>query len=167
MALHAREGRTCVERSAASKFRPAACALRDTRRAMSQENVAAVREFLDAANRGDNEVVLAALHQDVEWHPPPDIPSAAVARGRDEYVANWRDWLDAWDSYRFTPDEIREGADETVIVSGVESARGRDSGIDVLSRRVTAVYEVRDRKIVRFRAYLDQAEALAAVGLSE
>jgi len=69
------------------------------------------------------------------------------------------------DDYRWTPDEFVEGPGETVIVSGVESARGRDSGIDVLSRRITGVYELRDRKIVRFKAYLDRHEALEAAGL--
>lgn len=77
------------------------------------------------------------------------------------------DWLDAWDDYRWTPDEFLDGPGETVIVSGVESARGRDSGIDVLSRRVTGVFEVRDRKIVRFKAYLDRHEALEAAGVRE
>jgi ketosteroid isomerase-like protein len=134
---------------------------------MSQESVTAVREILDAANRRDYEVALAAIHPEVQWHSPPDIPNPEVARGRDEYVAMWRDWLDAWDDYRFTPDEIWEAPGETVIVSGVESARGRDSGIDVLSRRITGVYEVRDRKIVHFKAYLDRHEALEAAGVRE
>jgi len=82
-------------------------------------------------------------------------------------VAQWRDWFEAWDSYRYTPEEIREGPGETVIVFGVESARGRDSGINVLSRRVTGVYEPRDGKIVRFKAYLDRDEALEAAELRE
>jgi ketosteroid isomerase-like protein len=129
---------------------------------MSQESVTAVREFLDAAIRRDYEVALAAIHPEVEWHSPPDVPNPEVARGRDEYVAMWRDWVDAWDDYRWTPDEFLVGPGDTVIVSGVESARGRGSGIDVLSRRVTGVFEVRDRKIVRFKAYLDRHEALEA-----
>jgi ketosteroid isomerase-like protein len=134
---------------------------------MSQASVIAVREFLDAAIRRDYEVALAAIHPEVEWHSPPDIPDPEVARGRDEYVAMWRDWVDAWDDYRWTPDEFFEGPGETVIVSGVEAARGRDSGIDVLSRRVTGVFEVRDRKIVRCKAYIDRREALEAAGLRE
>jgi ketosteroid isomerase-like protein len=132
---------------------------------MSDASVMTVREFLDAARRGDHEAALASIHPHVEWHPPPDIPNAKVCRGRDEYVANWRDWLDAWDSYRFTPDEIRDGPGGTVVVSGVETARGKGSGIDVLSRRVTGVYEVRDRKIARFKAYLDRNEAFKAAGV--
>src|SRR5215217_2975435 len=118
---------------------------------MSLENVTAVREFLDAANRRDYEVVLAAIHPEVQWHSPPDIPNPEVARGRDEYVAMWRDWLDAGDDYRFTPDETWEGPGETLIVSGVESARGRDSGIDVLSRRITGVVRIRFRQVAALR----------------
>jgi ketosteroid isomerase-like protein len=51
-------------------------------------------------------------------------------------------------------------------VIGKESARGKGSGIEVASRRVTAVYELRAGRIVRFKAYLDRAEALQAAGLS-
>ena len=134
---------------------------------MSQESVTAVKGFIDATGRGDYEVALAAIHPDVEWHPPPDIPNAEVARGRDEFVALWRDWYGAWDSYRFTPEEIREAPGETVIVTGVEVARGRDSGIDVRSRRVTAVFEVRDRQVVRCKAYLDRDQAFEAAGVRE
>ena len=42
---------------------------------MSEESVTAVREFLDAANRRDYEVVLATIHPKVQWHSPPDIPN--------------------------------------------------------------------------------------------
>ena len=134
---------------------------------MSQESVTAVREFVDAAGRRDYEVALAGIHPDVEWHPPPDIPNAEVACGRDNFVAHWRDWYEAWESYRFTADEIREAPGEMVVVSGVEVARGRDSGIDVLSRRVTAVFEVRDRQIVRVKTYLDRDEAFKAAGVRD
>ena len=48
-----------------------------------------------------------------------------------------------------------------------ESGRGKDSGIHVQSRRITQVYGLRDGRIIRFRAYLDRGDALAAVGLSE
>ena len=67
----------------------------------------------------------------------------------------------------FVPEEIREGSGETVLVFGRESGRGKDSRIEVRSRRVAAVYELRAGKIVRFKAYLDRAEAFRAAGLPE
>ena len=60
-----------------------------------------IREFLEAFNRRDNAAVLEAIDPDVEWHPPPDIPNAPIANGRDALTAQWRDWLGAWEEYRF------------------------------------------------------------------
>lgn len=134
---------------------------------MSYGNVEIIREFLEAFNRRDSAACLDAIDPDVEWHPPPDIPYAAVATGRDAMIANWRDWLGAWDDYRFVPEEILEGSEGTVLVFAQESGRGKDSGVEVRSRRITGVYDLRHGKIVRFKAYLDRAEALQAAGLSE
>jgi ketosteroid isomerase-like protein len=97
---------------------------------VSQENVEIVREFLEAFNQGDYAVCLEAIDPDVEWHPPPDIPNAVVAQGRDALISNFQDWLGAWESYRATPEDVVEGA-------------------------------------VRFKAYLDHADALKAAGLRE
>ena len=125
------------------------------------------RRFLDAFNGQDYEHCLETVDPDVEWHPPPDIPNTDVARGRDALIANFTDWLGAWDYYRTDPEEFVEGRGDTVLVFALESGRGRDSGIEVQSRRVTQFYELRDGKIVRFKAYTDRAEALEAAGLED
>lgn len=132
---------------------------------MSQQNVELVRKFMEAFNREDYAACLKVIDPDVEWYPPPDIPNAAVAQGRDALIANFQDWLGAWDEYRSVPEEILEGKNDTVLVFARESGRGKDSGIEVDSRRMTGVYELRDGRIVRFRAYLDRVEALEAAGL--
>lgn len=134
---------------------------------MSPQNVEIIREFLEAFNREDYAACLEAIDPDVEWHPPPDIPNAAIANGRDALIANFQDWLGAWDDYRSIPEAIFDGSADTVLVFAQESARGKDSGIEVRSRRVNGVYELRDGRIVRFKAYLDRAEALQAAGLGE
>ena len=134
---------------------------------MSQDNVEIVRGFLEAFNDEAYALCLETIDPDVEWHPPPDIPNAVVARGQDALIANFQDWLGAWDDYRAVPEEILEGAGDTVLVSALESGQGRGSGVDVESRRITQVYELRGGKIVRFRAYLDRTEALEAAGLRD
>jgi ketosteroid isomerase-like protein len=132
-----------------------------------QQNLEIIRGFLDAFNRGDYAACLETIDPDVEWHPPPDIPNAVVAAGRDALIANFRDWLGAWDYYCATPEEIIDGPGDTVLVFSVESGRGKHSGLEVHSRRVIGMYEIRDGKIVRFKGYLDRAEALEAAGLRE
>lgn len=132
---------------------------------MSQENVQIIREFIEAFNRRDYTACLDAIDTEVEWHPPPDIPNAAVAVGRDALIANFQDWFAGWEDYRSVPEEILEGPDDTVVVCTRESARGRGSGIEFDSRRIFGVFQLRDRKVVRQQAFLDRAEALRAAGV--
>src|SRR6478752_4692527 len=90
---------------------------------MSQENVEVVRHF-DALLEGRDimpeirtlverlgpaptlDAVLTAwaehpvwkhLHPDIEWDAP--IPGLAPARGAQEVVRWWGDWVEAWQSY--------------------------------------------------------------------
>ncbi|MGH2983710.1 MAG: hypothetical protein ACRDK5_05590 [Solirubrobacterales bacterium] len=53
------------------------------------------------------------------------------------------------------------------MVIASESGRGKDSGIEVQSHRITQLYELGDGKIVRFKAYLDRTQALEAAGLKK
>ncbi len=134
---------------------------------MPYENAEVVREFLEAFNRKDYAACLEAIDPSVEWHPPPDLPAAAVASGREALIESFQDWLGAWDDYRSIPEEIIEGTGDTVVVCTLESGRGKDSGLEVHSRRITGVYELREGRIVFFKAYLDRAKALEAAGLGE
>ena len=134
---------------------------------MSQENVQIIRELNDAFNRRDYAAVLDAIDPEVEWHPPPDIPNAAVAIGREALIANFQDWFGAWEDYRSVPEEILEGADDAVVLCARESARGKGSGIEMRSRRIFGVFQLRDGKVGRQRAFLDRDGALRAAGLRE
>ena len=126
-----------------------------------------IRALSDAFNRRDYTAVLDAIDPEVEWHPPPDIPNATVAIGRDALIANFQDWFGAWEDYRSVPEEILDGGDDRVVLCARESARGKGSGIELESRRIFGVFQLRNRKVVRQQAYLDRAEALRAAGLGE
>ena len=119
---------------------------------MSQKNVEIIRKFVEAFNREDFSACLEAIDPNVEWHPPPDIPNAAVASGRDALIANFQDWLGAWDEYRSIPEEIIEGKDDTVLVFARESGRGKDSGIEV-TRRIMFMVDDVDDVVTRLRSH--------------
>ena len=76
---------------------------------MSQENVEIVRVFLQAFNDEDYASCLDLIDPDVEWHPPPDLPNAAVAHGRDALIATWRDWLERGTATRRPPRKSGRG----------------------------------------------------------
>jgi ketosteroid isomerase-like protein len=143
---------------------------RDTRRAMSQENVEIVRRLFEAFNdRGADDaagVVVEFFDPEIEWHDAPSLPGAAVYRGHEALRRHIEDYLDAWADSRVEMEEIRAVGDR-VLSRGRYVGVGRQSGISIEDNVVTGVYDLRGGRVLRVRQFVDQAKALAAVGLSE
>lgn len=130
---------------------------------MPRENVEVVGRLLEAFNRADYASCLDFLDPTVEWEGTRDLPEAAgVLRGHAALNAAWEAWLAAWEYYRYEVDEIIEVAPGRLVVTGREFARGRGSGATIEARPTAGLYEVNDGKVIRFRRYDDQAEAMAA-----
>ncbi|HEX6712099.1 MAG TPA: nuclear transport factor 2 family protein [Thermoleophilaceae bacterium] len=133
---------------------------------MAQTNVAVVQDLNDAFNRGDYEVALALVAQDVEWQVPPDVSIGdEVYRGIDELERGFALWLGAWESYRFEFHEVLDYG-EHVVVAGTHTGRGRGSGVEVRLPTFN-VFTVRDGKVTLMRNFDDRAAALAAVASSD
>ena len=136
---------------------------------MSQENVEIVRGQIDAFNRGDFAAALDLIDEEVEWQVPQiatlDAPASGLIRGRDKLIENFTQWFEAWETYAFEATEVR-GHGGDVFVSGIQTGRGRNSGIDV-TVPTFHVFTVRNGKIARMRTFSDWSEALEAAGLSE
>ena len=132
---------------------------------MSQENIDAMRRGYDVFNRRDIDAWLEGFHPDVEVHDLAEIPDAPVRRGHEalrEWVAMMEGiWVDA----RYEPEEFIE-AGEFVVVAVRAKGRGRGSGIP-MDVPMFQVFEIQGGTVRRMWAYLDRAEALEAVGLSE
>jgi ketosteroid isomerase-like protein len=128
---------------------------------MSEQNVEAVRRAWEAFNRGDLDAFFADVAPDVEFEEDPAFPEAAVFRGREEIRTYLAGFQEAMADHRFEIEELRDLGDR-VLALVRETARGTSSGADV-DQRPAFLYVFRDGLIVRVRAYLDRAEALAAV----
>jgi ketosteroid isomerase-like protein len=134
---------------------------------MSQENVDAVRRCLDAWNRGDRDAWLDSLHPKMEWSSAISRQvegGDAVLRGRAELHRFWDEWHAVWD-LTIEVSEIRD-LGELVVALGDMRTRGKASGVNLRSP-VAYLLEVEGGLVRKARAYLDHAEALEAVGLSE
>jgi ketosteroid isomerase-like protein len=94
--------------------------------------------------------------------PSPDrwIGLAGMAEGV-------RDWLSAWDEFRFVVDEFRELDDDLVLVFVRSSGRGKKSGVDLgdFAARGVQLFHVRNGKVTKLVRYLDRDRALADLGL--
>jgi ketosteroid isomerase-like protein len=131
---------------------------------MSEENVERVRRMIDAWNRGDITGWADALHEDVEWFPLAENPQTEPVHGVDavrEFVA---DWVKPWDELRIEVTRILDAGD-WVVSAGRQTAR-HESGAEISMENYVAC-AFRDGKIVEFRWFMNESDALAAAGLRE
>jgi ketosteroid isomerase-like protein len=134
---------------------------------MSQENVELVQRNFQAWNRGDVDAWLESAHPEVEWSSAIARRmegDATVYRGRAQMRQFWDEWHSVWD-LTIDLSEFRD-LGETVVAIGSMRAHGKTSGIDI-EGPVAYVFELDGGLGRRVRAYLDHAEALEALGLSE
>jgi ketosteroid isomerase-like protein len=136
----------------------------DTGRAMSQENVEVVRASFDAWNAGDMGRWAGFLAPDVVWRQPAEWPERGPYVGRESVLRIAVQNRDAWDADTAEPIGDFIDAGDRVVVRFVWRGRGRGPEADMA---VTCVYTVRSGRIREFEFFWNQAEALAAVGLSE
>jgi ketosteroid isomerase-like protein len=139
---------------------------------MSEENVELVRELLEAFRSRDHERAFDFYDPAIEWDATghkdvaPDL--ADVYRGHEGVRTYWRRWLSAWKDLEFEIQDVREGEGGDVVAL-IRNQRqwGRHSGIATEMPAYGLVFSIRDGKVVRWRSFQDQTEALKAVGLSE
>jgi ketosteroid isomerase-like protein len=104
------------------------------------------------------------LAPDVVYSDDPAWPDSRAARGRSAVIARFEDWIGAWGGEFDSDIERVEGVGDQVVGIFVVRTEGTSSGVPQ-SHRWGFVFELRDGLILRFRAYLDPAEALESVGL--
>jgi ketosteroid isomerase-like protein len=132
---------------------------------MSQENVAVVRNLLDAFNARDLDRFSDQTTPDFEWSPSMVAIEGEVFVGRAGIETYFARMIDGWDTFRVEDGELRDLGDR-VLWSGRLEGRGRISGAPV-SASLDILYELRDGKVTQMRSFLDHDEALKAVGLEE
>jgi ketosteroid isomerase-like protein len=134
---------------------------------MSEENVNAVRAFLDASMRRDMERVVELVDPNVELHGTVGgVEEGRVYHGLAEVIREY-DEVDgeAWEERRIEPEEFL-GVDDNVVVMFHEFRRGKGSGVE-LELDTAAIYTMRDGRVARIQGFMDPAAAKRAAGLSE
>ncbi|HEX6116842.1 MAG TPA: nuclear transport factor 2 family protein [Solirubrobacterales bacterium] len=105
------------------------------------------------------------MHDQIEWHPPPQAPEPGPFRGADEIIRVAGSYLQSFGKFRPVPNRILAGAEpDQVLVLATLTTAGRASGAE-FTMPVGHLLTIRDGKIARFEVIPDQVEALAAAGL--
>ena len=133
---------------------------------MSQANVKIVRDsFAEVTIPGDPEPMIAASAPGFEMHLI-GITGEPVYYAGASGIREWfRDVAQSWESFRFEGTDFRDLGDR-VLVLGDVSGRGRLSGVDV-DDRWGWIVGFREGRAASLHGYLDDRQALEAVGLSE
>ena len=137
-------------------------ALRDTARAMSQENVEIVRSIYDCWANGDFSAS--------EWADDAiefEYGAGSGGRGTDVMASVWLDLLKTMDDFAVVPERFLDVGDDRVLVLARFSGRGKGSGAPVGEFLGGSLFTLSQDKVVRLALFTDRKQALEAAGLSE
>ena len=128
---------------------------------MSQENVELTRRAFQAFNERDIDAVLAGLHDEVEAFPRLAAVEGGY-RGHDGVRRWWAQLLGVFPDFQAEILEVRDLGEFILVALHL---RGRGSGSDTpVDATVWHVNQFRDGKVIRWRVYTSESEALEAVG---
>jgi ketosteroid isomerase-like protein len=134
---------------------------------VSRENVELLRVAFENFLAGKSEFGAELLDPEIEWDATesPVLDIRGVYRGTEAVRQFWREWLIAWETVQFEY-ELLDAGDRVVALID-QRMRGRSTGIEVPFGKYAHVYTFKDGLVVHWKAYMSQAEALEAVGLSQ
>jgi uncharacterized protein len=135
---------------------------------MSQENVDAFIQAVEAYNRRDIDAFLKAFDPDVEWRPLTQAmfgTEETVYRGHDGVRKFMREVDEAFSEVQIDLLETRD-LGERIVVIGHLRARGKASSAETESP-IGWVVEFKDGRVTRMSDYLDPKAAFEAAGLRE
>ncbi len=113
----------------------------------------------------DLSILEAVAVDDLEWHPPSDLPDPGPFRGYDEVGRFLSGLAESWEELRIDVEAVLAAGDDRAVARLSLSARGSGSGIDTSGMLIGAFW-LRDGRISRVELGRDEAAALAATGLA-
>ena len=133
---------------------------------MSRENVEIVRRIYELFGRRDLEPSLELVTDDFELRLPDVYPEGPESYRGSDGLRRWVGMVEEiWGEWRFDLERVIE-TDEHVVALVRVVAEGGASGAPV-DRAVAHVWSFQAGKASKAAVYLNRAEALEAVGLSE
>jgi ketosteroid isomerase-like protein len=132
---------------------------------MSQENVEIVRSVYDAWAREEFPGPLELMDPEIEYVNPIGAVEPGTRRGLDAFHRAVEKVFEGWATWEMEP-EVLKAAGDKVAVAVRYRARGRESGVEVDGRE-SALWTLRDGRVVRYAWFHGPADAFEAVGLVE
>jgi uncharacterized protein len=139
---------------------------RDTGRAMSQENVEALRPVYEEWGRGNFRPSSDVYGLELQWGWSEEFPDArGVFRETESRSPRMLEWLSQWEDWRVEAEEYISAGDFVVVLCRY-TGRGKKSGAAV-DTTGAHVWTMRDGEPVRLEIFSSRTKALEAAGLHE
>jgi ketosteroid isomerase-like protein len=132
---------------------------------MAQENVEVVRRVYEAWARGEFPGPAELLDPKIEYVNPAGAVEPGTRHGLDAFAQAVEKVFEGWATWQMEPEVFRPAEDQVAVVVRYR-ARGRESGVEVEGVE-SALWTVRDGKVVRYAWFHGAADALEAAGLRE
>ena len=130
---------------------------------MAPANAEIVRLIYEAWSREEFPGRVELMDAEIEYVNPPGAIEPGTRRGLSEFTAALAKSMDAWEYWRAEPEELREVGDDVVAVVRYRT-RGKGSGVEIEGRE-SALWKLRDGKVVRYEWFHGADDAFAAAGL--
>jgi ketosteroid isomerase-like protein len=129
---------------------------------MSEENVEAVRAFIDAYNRRDFDAAVEAFDPRVDW-VLPERQSSDSCCGPRAVISFWEGIDNTFDDLQLRPQEHIDAGDR--VATRLRHYGLAKSGIEIDAELYHQVVTFRDGRMVRFEYFSSWPEALEAAGV--
>jgi ketosteroid isomerase-like protein len=131
---------------------------------VSEQNVEVVRALYGAWAREEFPGPLELLDPEVEYVNPPGAIEPGTRHGLAAFSGAIEKVFEGWASWRMEPERFEAVEDQVAVVLRYR-ARGRASGV-VVEGRESALWTLRDGRVVRYAWFHDPDDALSAIGLA-
>jgi uncharacterized protein len=132
---------------------------------MSQENVEIVRSFYDAWARHELPGPIELMDSEIEYVNPAGAVEPGTRHGLTAFSRAVEQTFEGWETWQMEPEEFRAVGHQVAVVVRYR-ARGRASGVEVDGRE-SALWTLRNGKVVRYAWFHEPADALEAAALRE
>jgi len=130
---------------------------------VSQANIEIVQRFYDAWAGDEFPGPIELMDPEVEYVNPAGAVEPGTRRGFDEFRRAIEKVFEGWETWQMDPEGFRAVGDQVAVVVRYR-ARGRGSGVEVEGRE-SALWTLRDGRVVRYAWYHEPADALEAAGV--
>jgi ketosteroid isomerase-like protein len=122
-----------------------------------------VRQGVDTYNRRDVDAAVLLWDPECEWLPflTAGVEGEGGYRGHDGIRRWFQDTDEMFSEIEWRVDDVRDLGDDRVLMLGNIRARGRASGAEV-SSAIGQLFELREGRLLRGRAYQSHEQALSA-----